>query len=160
MACANDRLYQRLAAEVFGRPDLLSDPRFATRKARWINRAQLRRIIADIFASDSMDAWIARMNAASVPVGRVRTVEQAFNAPEVRTRQRVCRLPHATAGTIPNIEPPIAMQLTPTVEPSAAPRLGEHTAAILRDRLGYSEQDIERSRRAGAFGQGEPASRV
>src|SRR5205085_9528543 len=34
MACANDRLYRRLVAEVFERPDMLTDPRFSSRKAR------------------------------------------------------------------------------------------------------------------------------
>ena len=152
VACANDRLYRRLVTEVLGRPDLLSDPRFATRRARWINRAQLRGIIADIMATTEMDVWISRMNQAGVPVGRVRTVEQAFHAPEVRERDRVCHIPHPTASAIPNIEPPISMQLTPAVDPRAAPRLGEHTAAVLRDTLGHSEQDLERLRQAGAFG--------
>lgn len=153
VACANDRLYRRLVTEVFGRPDLLSDPRFATRKARWTNRAQLRSIIAEILASDQIDVWIPRMNQAGVPVGRVRTIEQAFNAPEVKARDRICRIPHPTASSIPNIEPAITMQLTPTVEPRAAPRLGEHTLAILRDRLGHTAQEIEALRQAGAFGQ-------
>jgi crotonobetainyl-CoA:carnitine CoA-transferase CaiB-like acyl-CoA transferase len=49
------------------------------------------------------------------------------------------------------------MQLTPTVEPRAAPRLGEHTLAILRDRLGHTEQEIESLRRAGTFGQDDAA---
>ncbi|MGJ4947898.1 CaiB/BaiF CoA transferase family protein [Bradyrhizobium sp. HKCCYLS20291] len=153
VACANDRLYHRLVTEVFARPDLLIDARFATRKARWTNRAKLRAMIAEIFAAEPMDVWISRMNQAGVPVGRVRTVEQAFNAPEVRARDRICRLPHPTATSIPNIEPAISMQLTPTVEPSAAPRLGEHTFAVLRDKLGYTEQAIDTLRQAGVFGK-------
>ncbi len=156
VACANDRLYRRLVSEVFDRPDLLVDPQFATRKARWSNRSKLRSIIADIIATDRTDAWIGRMNQAGVPVGRVRTVEQAFNAPEVRARDRICRIPHATATWIPNVETAIRMQVTPTVAPSAAPRLGEHTSAVLREKLGYGEQEIEALCQAGAFGQGEP----
>ncbi|CAL78994.1 putative Formyl-coenzyme A transferase (Formyl-CoA transferase; carnitine dehydratase) [Bradyrhizobium sp. ORS 278] len=157
VACANDRLYHRLVAEVLERPDLLSDPRFATRKARWSNRAQLRGILADIFAAKQMEVWISRMNDAGVPVGRVRTVAQAFGAPEVRERNRICRIPHMTAGAVPNIEPAISMQMTPAVTPRAAPRLGEHTATVLRDRLGYSEQEIEALRDRGAFGPDAPA---
>ncbi|CCD97349.1 putative Formyl-coenzyme A transferase (Formyl-CoA transferase; carnitine dehydratase) [Bradyrhizobium sp. ORS 375] len=152
VACANDRLYHRLVTEVLGRPDLLGDPRFATRKARWTNRTQLRGILAEIFATDRMEVWISRMNQAGVPVGRVRTVAQAFEAPEVRARDRTCRIPHPTAGAIPNIEPAITMQMTPAVVPTAAPRLGEHTAGVLRERLGYSEQEIEALRERGAFG--------
>ncbi|CCD84435.1 putative Formyl-coenzyme A transferase (Formyl-CoA transferase; carnitine dehydratase) [Bradyrhizobium sp. ORS 285] len=152
IACGNDRLCHRLMTQVLGRADLLTDPRFATRKARWTNRTQLRGILADIIAADRMEVWISRMNQAGVPVGRVRTVEQAFNAPEVRARDRVCRIPHPTAVSIPNVEPAITMQMTPAVEPRAAPRLGEHTTAILRARLGHSEQEIEAFRQQGAFG--------
>ena len=156
VACANDRLYRRLVSEVLNRPDLLIDPQFATRKARWSNRSKLRSIIAAIIATDRTDAWISRMNQAGVPVGRVRTVEQAFNAPEVRARDRICRIPHGTATWIPNIETAITMQMTPTVEPRAAPRLGEHTSAVLREKLGYDERDIKVLRQTGAFGQTEP----
>ncbi|GLH77475.1 CoA transferase [Bradyrhizobium sp. SSBR45G] len=156
VACGNDRLCHRLVTEVLGRPELLSDSRFATRKARWTNRAQLRSILADILATDRMDVWISRMNQAGVPVGRVRSVAQAFEAPEVRARDRICRVPHPTVSSIPNIEPAITMQMTPAVEPHAAPRLGEHTAAVLRERLGYSEQEIDDLRQQGAFGPNHP----
>ncbi|MGC2776248.1 MAG: CoA transferase, partial [Bradyrhizobium sp.] len=160
LACANDRLCRRLFTEVLDRPGLLSDPRFATRRARWSNRATLRSIIADVIVTDPVEAWISRMNRAGVPVGRVRTVEQAFNAPEVRARGRICRIPHQAAGWIPNVETAITMQMTPAVEPKAAPRLGEHTIAVLREKLGCDENDIDALREAGAFGRDEPVEKI
>jgi len=51
MACANDRLFRRLVTEVLERPDFISDPEFATRKARTANREKLRAAIAGVFAS-------------------------------------------------------------------------------------------------------------
>ena len=42
IACANDRLYRRLVTEVLDRPDLITDPQFATRKARTANKEKLR----------------------------------------------------------------------------------------------------------------------
>src|SRR5690349_20491863 len=47
MACANDRLYRRLVSEVLERPDMLTNPDFATRKARSANKEKLRGVIAD-----------------------------------------------------------------------------------------------------------------
>src|SRR5271169_897713 len=58
MACANDRLYRRLVTEVLERPDLISDPEFATRKARTANKEKLRATIAGIFASDQLENWM------------------------------------------------------------------------------------------------------
>jgi len=160
MACANERLFRRLVTEVLERPDLLADPRFATRKERYPNRGKLRELLADIFARDCLENWIAKMKRANIPVGYLRTVEQGFNAPEVRERHRVSRIPHPTAGWVPNVEPPINMSLTPVIDPVAAPLLGEHTTEVLRGTLGYDDRRIAELARAGAFGRaravGEP----
>jgi crotonobetainyl-CoA:carnitine CoA-transferase CaiB-like acyl-CoA transferase len=153
MACANDRLYRRLVTEVLERPDLISDPEFATRKARTANKEKLRAIIASVFASDTLEAWMAKMKKANVPVGYLRTVEQGFNAPEARERHRLSRIPHPTAGSVPNIETPVTMRLTPCVDPVAAPLLGEHTKEVLHKTLGYDDRRIAALVEAGAFGK-------
>ena len=153
MACANDRLYRRLVTEVLDRPDLVTHPDFAHRKNRTANKEKLRAIIAEIFASDRLEHWIAKMKKANIPVGYLRTIEQGFNAPEVRDRDRLSQIPHPTAGAVPNIEPPISMSLTPAVDPFAAPLLGQHTAEVLRKTLGYDDQRIAALAQAGAFGK-------
>jgi crotonobetainyl-CoA:carnitine CoA-transferase CaiB-like acyl-CoA transferase len=153
MACANDRLYRRLVTEVLERPDLLTDPAFASRKARSANKEKLRAIIASAFAGDRLETWIAKMKKANVPVGYLRTVEQGFNAPEARERHRISRIPHPTAGFVPNIETPINMSLTPSVDPVAAPLLGQHTREVLSKTLGYDERRIAALAEAGAFGK-------
>jgi len=156
MACANDRLYRRLVVEVLNRPDLITDPQFATRKARSENKELLRAAIAEVFASDTLENWMAKMKQANIPVGYLRTVEEGFNAPEARERHRLNRIPHRKAEWVPNIEPPITMSLTGAVDPVAAPLLGEHTEDVLRDMLGYDERRITEFARKGVFGSGKP----
>jgi crotonobetainyl-CoA:carnitine CoA-transferase CaiB-like acyl-CoA transferase len=153
MACANDRLYRRLVTEVLDRPDLITDPQFASRKARSANKEKLRAIIAGVFATDQLENWMAKMKKANIPVGHLRTVEQGFNAPEARERHRLSRIPHPTAGMVPNIETPLNMALTPCVDPVAAPLLGQHTKDILRETLGYDDPRISELAEAGAFGK-------
>jgi crotonobetainyl-CoA:carnitine CoA-transferase CaiB-like acyl-CoA transferase len=152
IACANDRLYRRLVTEVLERPDLVTDPQFATRKARTANREKLRAIIGAAFRADRLEIWMAKMKKANVPVGYLRTVEQGLNAPEVRERHRLSRIPHPTAGSVPNIETPLRLELTPVVDPVAAPLLGEHTREVLRGTLGYDDGRIAALADAGAFG--------
>src|ERR1700758_3250749 len=159
IACANDRLYRRLVTEVLERPDLISHPDFATRKARSANKEKLRTIIASIFASDQLENWMAKMKKANIPVGYLRTVEQGFNAPEARERHRLSRIPHPTAGTVPNIETPLTMGLTPTVNPVAAPLLGQHTKEVLQRTLGYDDHRIAALADAGAFGKARTAEK-
>jgi crotonobetainyl-CoA:carnitine CoA-transferase CaiB-like acyl-CoA transferase len=153
IACANDRLVRRLVTEVLGRPDIIADPEFATRRVRTANKERLRSILAQIFAGDLRDNWIAKMKAANVPVGHLRTIEQAFNAPEIRERHRVSQIPHPTAGTVPNIETPLRLALTPVADPVAAPLLGQHTKEVLRRTLGYDDARIAALEAAGAFGK-------
>jgi crotonobetainyl-CoA:carnitine CoA-transferase CaiB-like acyl-CoA transferase len=56
-------------------------------------------------------------------------------------------LPLGPDGTVPTVRTPIRMSATPPVYRRAAPRLGEHSDAILAE-LGYSDADIDRFRRA------------
>jgi crotonobetainyl-CoA:carnitine CoA-transferase CaiB-like acyl-CoA transferase len=153
MACANDRLYRRLVTEVLDRPDLITHPDFASRKARSANKEKLRAVIAGIFAGDRLETWMAKMKKANIPVGYLRTVEQGFNAPEARERRRLSRIPHPTASFVPNIATPLNMELTPPANPAAAPLLGEHTREVLRGILGYDEARLGALARAGAFGK-------
>jgi crotonobetainyl-CoA:carnitine CoA-transferase CaiB-like acyl-CoA transferase len=160
MACANDRLVRRLLTEVLGRPDLIADPEFATRRARTANKEKLRSILDQIFAGDLRDNWISKMKVANVPVGYLRTIEQAFNAPEVRARHRVNQIGHPLAGLVPNIESPLRLTLTPVSDTAAAPLLGEHTSAVLRKTLGYDDARIAALAAAGVFGKREPSSKL
>ncbi len=107
---------------------------------------------AGCFKADRLESWMAKMKKANVPVGYLRTVEQGFNAPEVRERHRLSRIPHPTAGSVPNIETPLRLELTPVVDPVAAPLLGEHTREVLRSTLGYDDARIATLAEAGAFG--------
>jgi len=153
MACANDRLYRRLVTEVLERPDLVTDPDFAHRKARTANKEKLREIIAGIFASDRLENWMAKMKKANIPVGYLRTVEEGFNVPEVRDRDRLSQIPHPKAGTVPNNYTSLLIIITPTIDPVAAPLLGQHTKEVLRKTLGYDDRRIADLAEAGAFGK-------
>ncbi|SHH67608.1 CaiB/BaiF CoA transferase family protein [Bradyrhizobium erythrophlei] len=151
IACANDRLYRRLVIEVLGRPDLASGE-FGDRRSRTANKEKLRAILTGIFVQDLREKWVAKMKSANIPVGYLRTVEEAFNSPELRERHRVSQIPHPAAGSVPNIESPINLGFTPAIDPVAAPLLGEHTKEVLRKTLGYDDARIAALSEAGAFG--------
>ena len=151
IACANDRLYRRLVVEVLGRPDLASGE-FGDRRSRTANKEKLRAILTGIFAQDLRENWMEKLKAANIPVGYLRTVEEAFNSPEVRERHRLSQIPHPAAGFVPNIESPIRLDLTPVIDPVAAPMLGEHTKDVLRKTLGYDDARIAALAASGVFG--------
>jgi crotonobetainyl-CoA:carnitine CoA-transferase CaiB-like acyl-CoA transferase len=112
----------------------------------------LRAILTGIFVQDTRENWVAKMKAADIPVGFLRTVEEAFNSPEARERHRLSQIPHPKAGTVPNIESPLNLALSPVIDPVAAPLLGQHTREVLREKLGYDDARITALAQAGAFG--------
>ena len=82
------------------------------------------------------------LREAAVPVAAVRTVEQAFQSEEMAQRKLVTRIPHPTAGSIPNIASPLQFGSTPVVPPRAAPTLGQHTRQVLTDVLQYDAAKV------------------
>ncbi len=152
ITCANDRTFRRLVTNVLERPELAEDPRFASNRDRMAHRDELTAIIEGILASDSSERWAAKMQAAGVPAGVVRTIEDAFSSFEMAERGLTSSIPHPTAGEIPNIGSPLRFSETPVLDPVAAPTLGQHTIEVLEHVLGYGPERIAALRTAGAFG--------
>jgi crotonobetainyl-CoA:carnitine CoA-transferase CaiB-like acyl-CoA transferase len=151
LACASDALFKRLAEKVLGRPDLLTTPEFATPARRVENRARLTDTLNLIFAGASREIWVEKLHKGGLPAGIPRTVEEAFQSPEMKARNLVSTIDHPKAGKIPNIALPVKLSGTPIVLPVAAPALGQHTAAVLRSALGLSEDRISELERAGTI---------
>jgi crotonobetainyl-CoA:carnitine CoA-transferase CaiB-like acyl-CoA transferase len=150
--CGNDKIFQRLMSQVIGRADLASAAIYATGAERIRRREELFAILGEAFAQQPWSHWQSRMRAAGVPCGQVRTVGEAIRSPEARERGIVTRIPHDTAGWVPNVNLPIRYSRTPIADPVAAPAVGQHTEAVLRELLGYGDEQLARLAEAGTFG--------
>lgn len=150
--CGNDRVWHRLASEVVRREDLANDAELAGRHGRHARRDELFRVLGEEFRRQPFEVWRARMREAGVPCGIVRTVGQALRSEETRARGTVSWIEHRAAGPIPNIAPPWHFAATPVADPVAAPRVGEHTEAVLREVLGLGDARLAELRAEGAFG--------
>ncbi len=148
----NNKIFQRLMAQVVERPDVANDPAFATGRDRSARREELFALLGDAFAKQPWAHWQARMRAAGVPCGEVRTVGEAIRSPEARERQLVTRIPHPAVGWVPNMALPIRYARTPIADPVAAPTVGQHTHEVLREALGYGDERLAALAQAGAFG--------
>ena len=151
IACANDQTFRQLAVEVIGSAELAA-PDYASNADRVRNQERLATILNEALAHHTRQHWKERMEVAGVPVGVVRTLGEAMTSEEMRDSALVSRIPHPTAGTVPNIAAPLRLDGTPVVSPVAAPTLGQHRDAILARVLGYDEQRIAELAQAGAFG--------
>jgi crotonobetainyl-CoA:carnitine CoA-transferase CaiB-like acyl-CoA transferase len=150
--CGNDKIFQRLMSQVIGRADLATAEIYATGPDRIRRRDELFSILGDAFAQQPWSYWQARMRAAGVPCGQMRTVGQAIRSQEARERRLVTRIPHDQLGWIPNVSLPIRYSHTPIVDPVAAPAVGQHTETVLRELLGYDHARLAQLAEAGVFG--------
>lgn len=148
---ANKQEQFEALCRVVGRPDLASDPRFAERQARLVNRAVLKALLEDALAAADADAWWRRLTAEGVPAGPVYTVPQALAHPQVALRGMIGRF-----AEVPGVGRDVQLVRTgikidgvaPAVD-APPPRLGEHTDTLLKE-LGYAREEIAALRRDGA----------
>lgn len=155
--CGNDKIFHRLVARVLERADLAADTELADRNGRIRRRDELFGTLDEAFAQQPWAVWQARMRAASIPCGEVRTVGEAIRSPEARDRKIVTRIKHKSLGWLPNVSLPIRYSRTPLADPLPAPLVGEHTIEVLRETLGYDAEKIDAFKRSGVIGEPSPS---
>jgi len=134
----------------FERPDLVDDPRFATRDLRIQNYVELTKILGEVIATKPRAYWMAALEANDVPFAPVHTIEEVQDDPQVRHMQTFYQQRHPTEGEITAIHRPVLIDGEREGETLPPPSLGEHTDAALAE-LGYSRDEIERLRSAAVI---------
>lgn len=130
VAVGNPRLWEQLCAAL-DVPALAGDPRFATNADRLTNRAALRSELETVLRQWPIADVIARLEAREVPCGRVRTVEEALNDPQLLARGMVVAIDHPELGTIKTLGNPVKLSRSPASVRLPPPGLGEHTDDVL-----------------------------
>ena len=150
VAVGNDGQFARLCDAV-GRPDLAGDPRFADNSRRLANRDALEESLGRILPGRSAAAWLALFAERNIPAAPVNDLAQVFADPQVVHRGMKVELPHAAGVAAAHAASPLRFSRTPVRYTASAPTLGEHTAAVLSDVLGLSDEEIVELRKAGAI---------
>lgn len=135
----NDKLFAGFCRAI-GRRDLLEDPRFRGRAERLANRAALVEAVEALTVTRARAHWLGRLEQEGVPSGPINTYPEALSDPHALARQMVVDLVHPEAGPIKALGVPVKLSETPGQVEGAAPRLGEHTAAVLEE-IGYSRAE-------------------
>jgi itaconate CoA-transferase len=140
---ASDADWRRFCAAV-DREGWVDDERFATVEARKVHRTELERLIDELFATAPSDAWVERLTAVELAVGRVRSIGEVAEHPQLSARAAFVE-GASPVGTVPLVRVPStgAGDSQPRV-----PAIGEHTDDVLRD-LGYGEEEIADLRNRG-----------
>lgn len=141
VAVGNDGQFAKFAA-VLGHTGWATDPRFSKNPDRVMNRDALDELIKVELKREGAETWIEKLTAAGIPCGRINSVAQALAAPHAIARDMVTSVEHPTAGSIKMLGIPFRFSDTPASIRRAPPLLGQHTEAVLREELGFSDARI------------------
>jgi crotonobetainyl-CoA:carnitine CoA-transferase CaiB-like acyl-CoA transferase len=150
VVATRQEVFWRKLCDAMGAKSLADDPRFATNALRVENRAALVPQLERMFRERTVEDWLARLRAAEVPAAPVNNLDRAFAEPPVAEREMIVEYDHPDVGRVRMPGNPIKMSgVTGTIS-NPAPRLGEHTDAVLKELLSLSPAQIAALRSQGA----------
>ncbi|MFO1325759.1 MAG: CoA transferase [Rubrivivax sp.] len=161
IAAPHDPQFHTLC-RLIGRPDLITDPRFADEAARWANHAALTEAI-EAFTTRHTKAELQRLFGGQVPFSPIQNAADIFADPHFAARQMLPEVEHpgsARPVAVPGV--PVKLSLTPGQVRQRAPLLGEHSRAVLAG-CGVGAARIEQLVAAGVVldaAAGTPSTRA
>ncbi|MDP9275007.1 MAG: CoA transferase, partial [Chloroflexota bacterium] len=133
---------------VLGLGALETDSRFADANARRRNRPALIAEIEQVTGTKPAAHWLGLLRDAGVPCGEIADYRDVFDDPHLVARKFFVDLQHPVLGTLRGLGSPLRLERTPVRHRRAGPRLGEHSAEVLRE-IGCSDADVERLAKEG-----------
>jgi formyl-CoA transferase len=143
-----DTVFARLC-ECMGEPALKDDPRYVNHAARGVNQAELDERIAAWTRGFASAELLARLEAFGVPCGRVFRAPDMLEDPQYAAREAIVAVDHPVFGKIrmQNVFPKLSE--TPGAVRWPGPALGEHTAAVLGEKLGVDAERLDALKASG-----------
>jgi crotonobetainyl-CoA:carnitine CoA-transferase CaiB-like acyl-CoA transferase len=125
-----------------GDVELVRDERFATPGARFVNATARINKMQEYIAQRTTAEWLERLDAADVPCAPILRRGEIIDNEQVVARGLIEEFDQPTVGRVRQPKPAAIFEVSKAVIGGPAPRVGEHSRAVLRD-LGYSEAAID-----------------
>ncbi len=148
---ANKQEQFEALARIVGRPDLIDDQRFKTRKGRIENRGALAATLDVAFQAHDAADWVSELMAAGVPAGEILTLPQSLEQEQVQNRDLVATFD--TPGVdrdVRIVRPGFRLDGARPATAAPPPLLGAETEEILMD-LGLAAAEIAELRDKGVI---------
>ncbi len=136
--------------KVIGREDLMEHPDWATPQARLPKLDQCFALIEQWTKTKDKFEVMNTLNPLDVPCGPILSMKELAAEPSLRATGTVVEVDHPTRGPYLTVGNPIKLSDSPS-EVARSPLLGEHTEEILRDVVGYDDNEIAVARDEGAI---------
>ena len=128
--------------DLVGKPEVGGDPRFEKMAARAKHIIELYALAVEEFPARTTAEWLAALAEAEIPAGPVNSLDDLRQDAHLEAIDFYREIEHPSEGRLEILDTPYRLDgdRLPLTRP--APRLGEHTAEVLRE-AGVSETDIE-----------------
>ncbi len=150
IACTTDKMFERLVKAI-GRPELGGDVGYGEQHKRLANRERVDKLVAAWSGSLSQAAIMEQCLRFEVPCGPLNTIADIFEDPHIAARGNLATITDADAriGTVvvPSVIPRLSE--TPGKIVSLGPELGADSEQILKEVLGFDDDQIAALRQAG-----------
>jgi formyl-CoA transferase len=149
IAVFGSKIWERFCTTL-GAPEWITDPRYAAKAGRSVNRDALNAAINERLGLQDRDYWIERFNADGVACGHINDVREMLAEPQVEHLGQVQDVVSARLGPQRHVGQPMTLGRTPSTLARAAPLRGEHTEEVLGE-LGLAPGDIATMKSRGVF---------
>lgn len=149
LTASTDRTFNRLA-HLMGRPEMVTDPRYSSNRARVQHREEVNTLVTAWFAARDAAEIQRLLDEVGVPVSPAYTMADIFEDPHYAARDMIVEVEHPTLGSLklPGVVPKLSK--TAGSVRSLGPTLGQHNDEVY-GALGLSEADLTRLRDEGVI---------
>ena len=124
------------------------DARFSTQTARSRHINEVYAFVAERMAERTSAEWLEALKGADIPVSPLNSVDDVIDDPHLAEAGFFQMIDHPSEGRLRVMSTPSSWSETPPVALRPAPRLGEHSAEVLRE-AGHSDAEIEAMMKSG-----------
>jgi crotonobetainyl-CoA:carnitine CoA-transferase CaiB-like acyl-CoA transferase len=100
-------------------------------------------LIAAVMRARKQQEWLEALERQGIPCGPINALDHVFTDPQAIARGLRFDLPHALAGSVPQVTTPIRYSAAALAYDRPPPLLGEDTADVLAGRLGLDASEID-----------------
>lgn len=141
IAASGDDLYRRFCRAI-ERPDLLTDARFATSKARSDNRDELMEVLMPETRKKPSAEWIKLLNEAGVPCGPIYKINESFADEQVQFLEMAQPVHSPLLGDLTILGHPVTINSERNPLQRSAPDLGQDNEEVYTS-IGFSKEQLD-----------------
>ena len=149
VGCAKEKFWERLRDLL--EDERLKDEKFSNFSLRFDNKKELITILDEIFSQKKADEWLELLKDKQIPSGPINSLKDVFDDEHAISREMFFEYEHPELGKVKQVLSPVNVGKENKKDIKRAPMYNEHTENILRDRLNYSEEEIQRLKDNGVI---------